>query len=439
MLIHAPRSTTSVLGRTFHRSAFRRLVQIVINPSPRSLIDMAITRLSTSSYKRHIPGGYRRGANGMLRRNSSRLETSTAAQWTIGGRIWDVVIPDPMRRVWKWIKDASKLNLSPAAEDCNAGLPPPPPDPVHYNLELTTLPSEDELRQRANKVFMEQRAKLMANKEVVDSYSMQNIQVGRALGEYWPYAHMYHEIRKSRHKLFLYPSHVPPKKGEETQEDREKWEEFEQRRRTRIKLNKRLRAKQIENEKAKVEEKRSRLQEALQRRRELRWRMEEAKRNRRAFIPISPTNPNVERTPFLLPSEVAVKELIDHHESLWLLLKSNVAVSLSTESVPWPLLRCPQSPEDFSKEEIATFVFHPIRLKLDKMKRCFTNMSRYKNHRLDVEFLRWRPDRFQLKILPRVPPEQKEVIAQYGELVYKALTSLREDCKYQRTYLGLGL
>jgi hypothetical protein len=106
-----------------------------------------------------------------------------------------------------------------------------------------------------------------------------------------------------------------------------------------------------------------------------------------------------------------VVRLFAAHENLWNSLDSTP--ELSWISVPWPVLKRPTAPEEFTNAAISAYVLSPHG---DKTK---TNKERITHH-----IRRWHPDRFDTKLLPKVREEDRARVKQGAGEVARVLNDL---------------
>ncbi|TFL00704.1 hypothetical protein BDV98DRAFT_508545 [Pterulicium gracile] len=82
--------------------------------------------------------------------------------------------------------------------------------------------------------------------------------------------------------------------------------------------------------------------------------------------------------------------------------------------LPWPMLRKPETPEDITLGGIDGYVRNPYHPEQGRSER-----DRVKDH---IKY--WHPDRFETKLLPRVPEEEQEMVKTGAGIVARTLNEL---------------
>ncbi|KAI0045254.1 hypothetical protein FA95DRAFT_1449883, partial [Auriscalpium vulgare] len=119
-------------------------------------------------------------------------------------------------------------------------------------------------------------------------------------------------------------------------------------------------------------------------------------------------------------AQQGVAEAFKMYERRWDALKTGKDgdddISMLTSDVlPWPMLDLSRltSPDAFTKEDVAEFVFHPLR-----------ESSKSRKERVRGEMLRWHPDKFNAKVLAYVVEWEREAVQQAAGAVTRILTQL---------------
>ncbi|GBE87631.1 hypothetical protein SCP_1103080 [Sparassis crispa] len=108
-----------------------------------------------------------------------------------------------------------------------------------------------------------------------------------------------------------------------------------------------------------------------------------------------------------------VVRLFEEHERRWADLPNMDVLSWST--LPWPMLRRPEEPDDLTTIAISAYVLSP-HYPGEKAK---SPRDRIKEH-----IRRWHPDRFETKLLPKVRKDDQDKVKQGAGLVARNLNEI---------------
>ena len=98
------------------------------------------------------------------------------------------------------------------------------------------------------------------------------------------------------------------------------------------------------------------------------------------------------------------------YEHAWASLKERPVLYFRT--FPWPLLNAPKTVEDLTTSAIGAFVLSPHTL------------EKTPRDRLKEQLLRWHPDRFETKVLPKVFLTDREKVKSGAGAVVRGLNEL---------------
>ncbi|KAH8115895.1 hypothetical protein DFH11DRAFT_1506790 [Phellopilus nigrolimitatus] len=99
------------------------------------------------------------------------------------------------------------------------------------------------------------------------------------------------------------------------------------------------------------------------------------------------------------------------YEAAWATLKDRPVLYFST--MPWPVLNQPTSTEDLTANAIGAFVLSPAH-----------STDKQNSQRLKDQLLRWHPDRFESKWVPKANDADKEAVRRGAGQVARALNEL---------------
>ncbi|KAI6134803.1 hypothetical protein EDD17DRAFT_1753374 [Pisolithus thermaeus] len=118
----------------------------------------------------------------------------------------------------------------------------------------------------------------------------------------------------------------------------------------------------------------------------------------------------------------ALQQLFALYEAKWAELKTNHALSsIDVRELPWPSLALKRfTVQEFTPEDVLTFVFHPLRPH---------PMQKSAKDGIKVEVLRFHPDKFNALVLPKVREDQRDLAQELAGAVVRALTTIMgETC-----------
>ncbi|KAH9962241.1 hypothetical protein BC827DRAFT_1130738, partial [Russula dissimulans] len=107
--------------------------------------------------------------------------------------------------------------------------------------------------------------------------------------------------------------------------------------------------------------------------------------------------------------------LYENHENKWRQLRDSDDLDLGWNSFAWPVFKRPFEPEDMTTSAISAYVFSKYAPDADTK----SDKDRVKYH-----LKRWHPDRFELRILPRVVEEEREKVKAGAGFVVRMLNEL---------------
>ncbi|KAI0065010.1 hypothetical protein BV25DRAFT_1775703, partial [Artomyces pyxidatus] len=84
-------------------------------------------------------------------------------------------------------------------------------------------------------------------------------------------------------------------------------------------------------------------------------------------------------------------------------------------NIPWPFARNLSTIDEITVETVSEFIFHPLRT-------CAEGKSR--RDRVRAEMLRWHPDKFNAKVMPRIIECEREIVQLAAGAVARVLTEL---------------
>lgn len=101
----------------------------------------------------------------------------------------------------------------------------------------------------------------------------------------------------------------------------------------------------------------------------------------------------------------------EHYVRSWDALKDVQMISF--RAIPWPLMKTPKSTDDLTTNAIGALVLSPHH-----------SPEKSPRDRLKAELLRWHPDRFESKWLPKADVGEKEAIRRGAGQVVRCLNEL---------------
>ncbi|KAG6812269.1 hypothetical protein H0H92_003658 [Tricholoma furcatifolium] len=110
-----------------------------------------------------------------------------------------------------------------------------------------------------------------------------------------------------------------------------------------------------------------------------------------------------------------VAALLERHDRQWSILLTTTA-SIHWESIPWPMLSSPRTPDDITLPAITAYMQSPLLPDKEKAK---SQKDRLKEH-----IRKWHPDRFETKCLPRVVEDEREKVKEGTGTVIRSLNEL---------------
>ena len=130
--------------------------------------------------------------------------------------------------------------------------------------------------------------------------------------------------------------------------------------------------------------------------------------------------PPYELVPPSLPAVSTDADRIILYERKWELLKGDTEV-IFFQQVPWPILIDLLHPDQLDISDIRNFITHEAYIRLPGME------SKPLRERIKIEMLRWHPDRFDARVLPKVEPTHRQAIKATADKVIRMLTHLMRD------------
>lgn len=110
------------------------------------------------------------------------------------------------------------------------------------------------------------------------------------------------------------------------------------------------------------------------------------------------------------------QRVLEEYELKWNVLKTDELIPvIYFYEVPWPLITRVQSFDDFTAPAISYFVHHPRRIGFE---------GKTPRERVKAEILRWHPDKFNTKVLPRIFPDHAEFAKDAAGNVVRILTQM---------------
>lgn len=121
-----------------------------------------------------------------------------------------------------------------------------------------------------------------------------------------------------------------------------------------------------------------------------------------------------------LPALLTDADRIMLYERKWELLKGDTEV-IFFQQVPWPILIDLLHPDQLDISDIRNFITHEAYLRLPGME------NKLLRERIKIEMLRWHPDRFDARVLPKVEPTHRQAVKATADKVIRMLTHLMRD------------
>lgn len=107
------------------------------------------------------------------------------------------------------------------------------------------------------------------------------------------------------------------------------------------------------------------------------------------------------------------------YEAKWNELRTNDSLPpLDVQEMPWPVFGVVSSAEQITYQDVRTFLFHPQRPGVE---------GKTARDKVKVEVLRFHPDKFNARIVPKIHPSQKEVAEEIAGAVARILTSIMTE------------
>lgn len=113
-------------------------------------------------------------------------------------------------------------------------------------------------------------------------------------------------------------------------------------------------------------------------------------------------------------SKVASMNVWLTYEARWASLASSSSERLTFRTVPWPLVSCPSNVGEIIPAGIVAFLLSPLH-----------SQNQTRKDRIRSALLRWHPDRFQ-KFLAKVVEEDKDMVQEGVGIVVRCLNELME-------------
>ncbi|OCH85061.1 hypothetical protein OBBRIDRAFT_342603 [Obba rivulosa] len=87
-------------------------------------------------------------------------------------------------------------------------------------------------------------------------------------------------------------------------------------------------------------------------------------------------------------------------------------------TVPWPTFHTVTGPDDITHDRVSEFIFHPLRRSMQHKTR---------RDRLKIELVRWHPDKFNGRTLPRIFVPDQARVGEVAQAVAKCLTHIKSE------------
>lgn len=116
----------------------------------------------------------------------------------------------------------------------------------------------------------------------------------------------------------------------------------------------------------------------------------------------------------------ALQQFFAIYDAKWAELKTNHNLSsIDVRELPWPSLALKHfTVQEFTREDVLTFVFHPLRPSL---------MQKSAKDRVKTEVLRFHPDKFDAFVLPKVREDQRALAQELAGAAVRALTTIMAE------------
>ena len=108
------------------------------------------------------------------------------------------------------------------------------------------------------------------------------------------------------------------------------------------------------------------------------------------------------------------------YERKWEALKGDTEI-IFFQQVPWPILTDLLHPDQLDVADIRNFITHEAYLCLPGME------GKPLRERIKAEMLRWHPDKFEARVLPKVEPTHRQAVKATADKVVRMLTHLMRD------------
>lgn len=108
------------------------------------------------------------------------------------------------------------------------------------------------------------------------------------------------------------------------------------------------------------------------------------------------------------------------YERKWEALKGDTEI-IFFQQVPWPILTDLLHPDQLDVADIRNFIAHEAYLRLPGME------GKPLRERIKAEMLRWHPDKFEARVLPKVEPTHRQAVKATADKVVRMLTHLMRD------------
>ncbi|KIK97609.1 hypothetical protein PAXRUDRAFT_135945 [Paxillus rubicundulus Ve08.2h10] len=107
------------------------------------------------------------------------------------------------------------------------------------------------------------------------------------------------------------------------------------------------------------------------------------------------------------------------YEAKWDELRNNNTLPpIDVSQLPWPVLGGIHSTEQITYEAVRTFIFYPDRPSVE---------GKSTRDKVKAEVLRFHPDKFNTRVVPKVQPSQQAVAQEIASAVTKILTSIMTE------------
>ncbi|KAF8621784.1 hypothetical protein AX15_007520 [Amanita polypyramis BW_CC] len=133
-------------------------------------------------------------------------------------------------------------------------------------------------------------------------------------------------------------------------------------------------------------------------------------------LPPPPHSSNLQPPP--LPVVMTDTDRVTVYERKWAALRDGINEAIFFQQIPWPVLIDLSHPDQLNITEVYRFIANEAYLGIPGQQ------HKSIHERIRTEMLRWHPDRFNSRVLPKVELAHRQVVQETAERVAKMLTQI---------------